>query len=118
MQQVDACCKNEEFCRRLHVLLVQRALYENFGAGLDTLSAPLNRSLSNDLIRYGWESEDTVRSQVIQGRALVEVSESSVNCAFRDIRKMTQKMDSTVRVNIAVISIHIAVFSRLDNILK
>ena len=27
-------------------------------------------------------------------------------------------MDSTVRINIAVINIHIAVFSRLDNILK
>ena len=54
--------------------LVERDFYENFGAGLDTLSAPLNMSLSNDLIRYSWESEGTVRSQVIQGRALMEVS--------------------------------------------
>ena len=52
----------------------ERVFYENFGAGLGTLSAPLNMSLSNDLIRYSWESEDTVRSQVIQDRTLVEVS--------------------------------------------
>ena len=52
--------------------LVERDFYENLGAGLDPLSAPLNMPLSNDLIRYSWESEDTVRSQLIQGRALVE----------------------------------------------
>ena len=44
------------------------------GGGLDTLLAPLNIPLSNDLIRYSWESEDTVKSQLIQNRALVEVS--------------------------------------------
>ena len=54
--------------------LVERDFYENFGAGLDTLSAPLNMPLSNDLIKCSWESDDTVRSQLIQGRALVEVS--------------------------------------------
>ena len=45
--------------------LVERDFREKFGAGLDTLSAPLNMPLSNDLIRYSWESEDTVRSQLI-----------------------------------------------------
>ena len=30
--------------------------------------ASLNMPLSNDLIRYSWESEVTVRSQLIQGR--------------------------------------------------
>ena len=54
--------------------LVERDFYENFGAGLDTLSAALNMPLNNNLIRYSWESEDTVRSQLIQVRALVEVS--------------------------------------------
>ena len=54
--------------------LVERDFNENFGAGLDILSAPLNMPLSSDLIRYSWESEDTVRSQLIQGRALVEVA--------------------------------------------
>ena len=42
--------------------LVERDFYENFDAELDTLSAPLNVPLSNDLIRYSWESENTVRS--------------------------------------------------------
>ena len=53
---------------------VERDFYEKFGAGLNTLSAPLNMPLRDDLIRYSCESEDTVRSQLIQGRALVEVS--------------------------------------------
>ena len=56
------------------LFLVERNFYGNLGARLDTLSAPLNMPLSNDLIRYNWESEDTVRSQLIQGRPLVEVS--------------------------------------------
>ena len=43
------------------------------GRGLNIVSALLNMPLSNDLIRYSWESEDTVRSQLIQGRALVEI---------------------------------------------
>ena len=41
-----------------------------------------------------------------------------MNCAFCDIRKRTKEMDSTVIVNIDVINIHIAVFFRLENILK
>ena len=41
-----------------------------------------------------------------------------MNCEFCNIRKRTEKIDSTVIVNIAVINFHIAVFSRLDNILK
>ena len=96
------------------------------------MSAPLNMPLSNDLIRYSWESKVNVRSQLIQGRALVEATGSSANCAFYDNRKSTEKMDSTVianiavfnihiaviNIHIAVINIHIAVFSRLDNILK
>ena len=60
--------------------LAERNFFENFwlggggsGRGLDTVSALLNMPLSNDLIRYSWESEVTVRSQLIQGRALVEV---------------------------------------------
>ena len=47
--------------------LVERDFYENFDAGQDTLSAPINMPLSNDLIRYSCESEDTVRPQLIQG---------------------------------------------------
>ena len=39
-----------------------------------------------------------------------------MNCEFRDIRKRTEKMDSTVIVDIVVINIHIVVFSY--NILK
>ena len=54
--------------------LVEREFYENFSEELDTLSAPLNMPLNNDLIRYSWESDETVGSQLIQGRALVEVS--------------------------------------------
>ena len=38
-------------------------------------------------------------------------TESSTNCVFCDIRKSTETMDSTVIVNVAV-------FPRLDNILK
>ena len=56
------------------LFLVERDFYENFSAGQDALSAPLNMPLSNDLIRYNWESEDTVKSQPIQSRALMEVS--------------------------------------------
>ena len=83
---------------------------------LDTLSAPLNMPLSIDHIRYSQESEITVRSQLIKSRALVEVYWKL--CEFFDIRKRTEKLDSTVIVNIAAINIHISVFSRLDNILK
>ena len=43
------------------------------GWGADTVSPLLDIPLSNDLIRYSWESEVAVRSQMIQGRALVEV---------------------------------------------
>ena len=52
--------------------LVERDFY--FGAGPDTLLAPLNMPLSDDLIRYSCESEGTVRAQLIQGKALGEVS--------------------------------------------
>ena len=54
--------------------LVERDFYKKFGAGLDTLSASLNMPLSDDLIRYSCKSEHTLRSQLIQGRSLVEVS--------------------------------------------
>ena len=55
------------------LLLVERDFLRSFGEVLDTVSAPLNIPLSNDLIRYSWESKVTVRSQLIQDRALVEV---------------------------------------------
>ena len=91
--------------------LFEGDFYENFGAERDTLSAPLNMPLSNDLLRYSWESEDTERSQLIQ-------LGSSSNCASCNVRKRTQEWIAQLIVNIAVISIHIAVFSGLDNILK
>ena len=55
------------------LLLVEKDFLRIFGGGLDTVSALLNMPLSNDLIRYSWESEVTVRSELIQGRTLVEV---------------------------------------------
>ena len=48
--------------------LVERDFYENFDAGQDTLSAPLNMPLSNDLIRYSCESEDIVKASVDLGQ--------------------------------------------------
>ena len=62
--QEPSSCGNE-------VLIVQIRSQPVGGA---TWSAPLNLPLINDLIRYSWSSGDTVRSQLIQGRALVEVS--------------------------------------------
>ena len=82
------------------------------------MSTPLNMPLSNDLIRYSWESEVTVRSQLIQGRALVEVYRKLCELWIQRYQKEYRKMDSTVIVNIAVINIHFAVFFRPDNILK
>ena len=55
------------------LLLVERDFWRIFGRGLDTVSAPLDMPRSSDLITYNWESEVTVRSRLIQGRALVEV---------------------------------------------
>ena len=76
------------------------------------MSASLNMPLSNDLIRYSWESEVTVRSQLIQDL------QEALRIVYSVISERVPKMDSTVIVNIAVINIQIAVFSRPDNILK
>ena len=52
---------------------VGRDFFLNFRGWLATLLAPLNLPLSNDLIRYSWGLGDTVKLQLIQGRAYVEV---------------------------------------------